>query len=239
MKTIKIVLWPVPTEDGFHQIQIKITKDRKSTYFDTGIWVSKSHWDTKTCRVRDNHPESKKYNDLIDNFLKQYLIQSISQLENSNQKNNQLIESINNDTHLEGGKLSLEAIINDPNLLNLFKVEYQKNIEKRAKEEQEEITQYLLSPSVQKQLAFLEILHIVLQLQTNVIPLLLEGLGYINVEYDSVGLTEYSATEYSHNFTASNKVKGSIVFPKTMKENDPFKIVVNGQQVWPLNYFLR
>ena len=88
-------------------------------------------------------------------------------------------------------------------------------------------------------MAFLEILHIVLQLQTNVIPLLLEGLGYINVEYDSVVLTEYSATEYSHNFTASNKVKGSIVFPKTMKENDPFKIVVNGQQVWPLNYFLR
>lgn len=137
--------------------------------------------------------------------------------------------------------LSMDKILANPELKTMYDNEVKATMtnllneeaKKRAKAEEKEITQYLLTPSVQKQVAFLEILFILMELQNNVLPSLLEGLGYTNVRYVDPCCANYSQTEDAQEFTADNDVKGSIVFPKTMKENDPFKIVVNGQQVWP------
>jgi hypothetical protein len=137
--------------------------------------------------------------------------------------------------------LTIDKILADPKLKTMYDNEVKtvlsdllnKEAEKRAKEEEKEITQYLLSPSVQKIAATLEILFILQELQINVLPSLLEGLGYTNIQYVDPCCANYSQTEDAREFTADNDVKGSIVFPKTMKKEDSFKIVVNNQQVWP------
>jgi hypothetical protein len=137
--------------------------------------------------------------------------------------------------------LTIDKILDDPKLKTMYDNEVKtvlsdllnKEAEKRAKEEEKEITQYLLSPSVQKIAATLEILFILQELQINVLPSLLEGLGYTNIQYVDPCCANYSQTEDAQEFTADNDVKGSIVFPKTMKKEDSFKIVVNNQQVWP------
>ena len=137
--------------------------------------------------------------------------------------------------------LTIDKILADPKLKTMYDNEVKtvlsdllnKEAEKRAKEEEKEITQYLLSPSAQKIAATLEILFILQELQINVLPSLLEGLGYTNIQYVDPCCANYSQTEDAQEFTADNDVKGSIVFPKTMKKEDSFKIVVNNQQVWP------
>jgi integrase len=84
MKTIKPVLWSRPTVDGEHQIKIRITNERKSVYVDTGIKISKSHWNNKTCRVRTTHSDATNINSLIDDYLFRYYGQKKLQSDESN-----------------------------------------------------------------------------------------------------------------------------------------------------------
>jgi hypothetical protein len=48
MRTIRPILWSRPTTDGTHQIKIRITENRKSSYVDIGLKVKKSEWNERT-----------------------------------------------------------------------------------------------------------------------------------------------------------------------------------------------
>ena len=137
--------------------------------------------------------------------------------------------------------LTIDKILADPKLKTMYDDEVKtvlsdllnKEAERRALAEQQQLTKELLNPEVAKQCATFGVLTILLQLQSNILPSLLQELGYTNVEYMATCCTDYSETEQAFEFTADNNVKGAIIFSKTMKANDPFKIVVNNQQVWP------
>lgn len=137
--------------------------------------------------------------------------------------------------------LTIDKILDNPELKTMYDNEVKTTIAellnkeaiKRAKEEEKKAAEYLLSTSAQQQIATIQTLIIINQLQTNILPSLLEGLGYKNLKFVDPCCASYSQTEDAQEFIGENDVKGFIVFPKTMKENDPFKIVVNGQQVWP------
>ncbi len=73
MKTVKPILWTRPTSDGLHQIKIRITDNRKSTYVDTNIKISKSHWNVKTSKVRSSHIDAERINSIIDDYLVRYI----------------------------------------------------------------------------------------------------------------------------------------------------------------------
>ncbi|ADB37998.1 site-specific integrase [Spirosoma linguale] len=65
--SIKIVLRKKPNQDGTFPIAIRITKDRKSTYTYLGYSVTEAQWDAKEHKVKKNHPNSTRLNNLIEN----------------------------------------------------------------------------------------------------------------------------------------------------------------------------
>lgn len=67
MATVKVFLMQPnrPNADGRHGLAIRITIGRKSTYTSLGVTVKASEWDTDAQRVRKNHPNSTRLNNLI------------------------------------------------------------------------------------------------------------------------------------------------------------------------------
>jgi integrase len=66
-------LWSRATSDKLHQIKIRITEKRKSTYVDIGLKVKKNEWNERTKRVKASHSDFEYINSVIDKYLSMYL----------------------------------------------------------------------------------------------------------------------------------------------------------------------
>lgn len=74
MVTLKIVLHSRPNKDGLHQILLRITSDRKHSYFRSGLSVRQKEWNpaAKPDRlqwVRTSHPSHHEYNTALAALL--------------------------------------------------------------------------------------------------------------------------------------------------------------------------
>lgn len=65
MATIRAVVRQKKNKAGQLPIAIRITKDRKSTFLNTGQYIDEKFWDEKNRNVRKSHPNSK----VINNFI--------------------------------------------------------------------------------------------------------------------------------------------------------------------------
>ncbi|QIE59296.1 tyrosine-type recombinase/integrase [Rasiella rasia] len=65
MATIRVVLRKKKNKAGRFPIAIRITKDRKSSYLNTGQYIDEKFWDEKNRNVRKSHPNSKMLNNFI------------------------------------------------------------------------------------------------------------------------------------------------------------------------------
>lgn len=65
MATVRVVLRKKKNKAGMFPISIRITKDRKSSYLNTGQYIDEKFWDEKNRNVRKSHPNSKVLNNFI------------------------------------------------------------------------------------------------------------------------------------------------------------------------------
>ncbi|SHI21725.1 site-specific integrase [Leeuwenhoekiella palythoae] len=65
MATVRVVLRKKKNKAGRFPIAIRITKDRKSSYLNTGQYIDVKFWDEKNRNVRKSHPNSKMLNNFI------------------------------------------------------------------------------------------------------------------------------------------------------------------------------
>lgn len=64
-------------------ICIRIIKDRKISYINTGIRINQKHWDAENQRVRKGHPNSSRVNNIINQLLVQVTDASlVNQIDN-------------------------------------------------------------------------------------------------------------------------------------------------------------
>lgn len=69
MASIKVLLWDKKNSDGLYPIAIRIIKDRKPSYIYIGHYIEKSQWDEENKKVKKNHPNSTRLNNLISQKL--------------------------------------------------------------------------------------------------------------------------------------------------------------------------
>ncbi|MBU2995408.1 site-specific integrase [Cellulophaga baltica] len=65
MATVRVVLRKKKNKAGLYPIAIRITKDRKSSYLNTGQYIEEKFWDEKNRNVRKSHPNSQVLNNFI------------------------------------------------------------------------------------------------------------------------------------------------------------------------------
>ncbi|MCF4100083.1 MULTISPECIES: site-specific integrase [Flavobacteriaceae] len=65
MATVRVVLRKKKNKAGLFPIAIRITKDRKSSYLNTGQYIEKKYWDETNRNVRKSHPNSNVLNNFI------------------------------------------------------------------------------------------------------------------------------------------------------------------------------
>ena len=65
MATVRAVLRKKKNKAGQFPITIRITKDRKSSFLNTGQYIDEKFWDEKNRNVRKSHPNSKVLNNFI------------------------------------------------------------------------------------------------------------------------------------------------------------------------------
>jgi len=65
MASLKIVLRKKTNKDGSYSLAIRITKDRTSSYIYIGHNITKEQWNKVNQRVKKNHPNSARLNNLI------------------------------------------------------------------------------------------------------------------------------------------------------------------------------
>ncbi|WP_338359205.1 site-specific integrase [Yeosuana marina] len=65
MATIRAVIRKKKNKAGQLPIAIRITKDRKSTFLNTGQYIDEKFWDAKNRNVRKSHPNAKVLNNFI------------------------------------------------------------------------------------------------------------------------------------------------------------------------------
>lgn len=65
MATIRAVVRQKKNKAGQLPIAIRITKDRKSTFLNTGQYIDEKYWDVKNRNVRKSHPNAKVLNNFI------------------------------------------------------------------------------------------------------------------------------------------------------------------------------
>lgn len=63
MATVRVVLRK--NKAGLYPIAVRITKDRKSSYLNTGQYIDEKFWDERNRNVRKSHPNSKVFNNFI------------------------------------------------------------------------------------------------------------------------------------------------------------------------------
>ena len=65
MATIQATLRKKKNNAGLYPISIRITKNRKSTYIYFGQYIDEKYWDSVKNKVKKNHPNSTRLNNLI------------------------------------------------------------------------------------------------------------------------------------------------------------------------------
>ncbi len=65
MATVRVVLRKKKNKAGLFPIAIRITKDRKSSYLNTGQYIEEKYWDETNRNVRKSHPNSN----ILNNFV--------------------------------------------------------------------------------------------------------------------------------------------------------------------------
>lgn len=65
MATVRVVLRKKKNKAGLYPIAVRITKDRKSSYLNTGQYIDEKFWDERNRNVRKSHPNSKVLNNFI------------------------------------------------------------------------------------------------------------------------------------------------------------------------------
>lgn len=65
MATIQATLRRKKNNAGLYPISIRITKNRKSTYMYIGQYVDEKYWDSVKSKVKKNHPNANRLNNLI------------------------------------------------------------------------------------------------------------------------------------------------------------------------------
>ncbi|MFV8281106.1 phage integrase SAM-like domain-containing protein [Christiangramia marina] len=65
MATVRVVLRKKKNKSGLLPIAIRITKDRKSSYLNTGQYIEEKYWDEKNRNIRKSHPNSS----ILNNFI--------------------------------------------------------------------------------------------------------------------------------------------------------------------------
>ncbi|MDT0651184.1 MULTISPECIES: site-specific integrase [Autumnicola] len=65
MATVRVVLRKKKNKSGLLPIAIRITKDRKSSYLNTGQYIEEKYWDEKNRNIRKSHPNSSVLNNYI------------------------------------------------------------------------------------------------------------------------------------------------------------------------------
>jgi len=65
MSSLKIVLRKKKNKDGTYPLAIRITKDRASSYIYTGHNIQLGQWDAINKKVKKNHPNSARLNNLL------------------------------------------------------------------------------------------------------------------------------------------------------------------------------
>lgn len=65
MATVRVVLRKKKNKAGLYPISVRITKDRKSSYLNTGQYIDAKFWDERNRNVRKSHPNSKVLNNFI------------------------------------------------------------------------------------------------------------------------------------------------------------------------------
>lgn len=65
MATVRVVLRKKKNKAGLYPLAIRITKDRKSSYLNTGQYIEEKYWDARNRNVRKSHPNSKVLNSFI------------------------------------------------------------------------------------------------------------------------------------------------------------------------------
>ncbi|WP_194850164.1 site-specific integrase [Nonlabens antarcticus] len=65
MATVRVVLRKKKNKAGLLPIAIRITKDRKSSYLNTGQYIEEKYWDSINRNVRKSHPNSNVLNNFI------------------------------------------------------------------------------------------------------------------------------------------------------------------------------
>lgn len=95
--SIKIVLRKKPNKKGEYPLAIRVTKDRRSTYFYTGQYLDIKYWDEKNSKVRKSHPNSSRLNNLLLSKISNTNKTLLSlQTEEKNISSSQIREEINN-----------------------------------------------------------------------------------------------------------------------------------------------
>jgi len=69
MASVKVVLRKKQNKDGSYPLAVRITKDRKSSFVHVGHHVSELQWDSTKGRVKKNHPNSVRLNNLLSKKL--------------------------------------------------------------------------------------------------------------------------------------------------------------------------
>ncbi len=69
MKKIDACLWSKENKDGKRPIKIRITQNRKSKYKNVDYSILERYWNKRTKRVRENYPDHKEVNNLIETKL--------------------------------------------------------------------------------------------------------------------------------------------------------------------------
>ena len=65
MVTVRVVLRKRKNKAGLFPLAIRITKDRQSSYLNTGQYIEEKYWDSRNRNVRKSHPNSKMLNNFI------------------------------------------------------------------------------------------------------------------------------------------------------------------------------
>lgn len=94
--TIKVVLYSRRDKNNLYPVKIRLTKNRKSSFFNLGFSIEKKYWLKSTNRVSSSHPNSIDYNFQIEKKLK-----DLEGLKTSNIKNIIGSNSILNDLELK------------------------------------------------------------------------------------------------------------------------------------------
>ena len=123
MSSVNAILRKKKNKQGQYPIAIRITKNRKSSYLYTGHYIELNQWDDAQKRVRRNHPNSTRLNNLI--------------LKKLTEATDSIIDNENNQQSVSIGRLK-DKLKSNGELSNFFSVAniHLENLAKRGQHHQ-------------------------------------------------------------------------------------------------------